>query len=161
MIQIEDQIPIRQPGRLHERSVGPACEMTDRIKAAVDTRRSPSFLVSARTDAVSSLGLEEALERASRYVEAGADLLFVQSLTDQAQADLVTRRFGVMLPLVIHLPDALEKSDFNLDRLASGGFKYGLQPSLLINAAFAAIAGELDPAASSLRMRSLAACLEE
>lgn len=160
VIQIEDQIPIRQPGRLHERTVVSALEMIDRIKAAVDARRSPSLLVSARTDAMSTLGLEEALERASRYAEAGADLLFVQSVADQEQADLVASHLAGTVPLGIHLPDILDRSGFDLDRLALGGFQYGLQPSLLINASFAAIADKLGSATSIPRASSLSEYLD-
>ncbi len=139
VVQIEDQLAIKPPDQLRSRPVAPCDEMIDRIKAAVDARVKQRTLISARTDAAPALGLDEAIERANLYAEAGADLLFVQSLRSQAEAEQLAGQLDRRLPLVIHLPDEPREADFDLTRLAELGFVYGLLPSLIISAAAAAI----------------------
>ncbi|WP_051491669.1 isocitrate lyase/PEP mutase family protein [Roseivivax isoporae] len=78
-VQIEDQTWPKKCGHEPGRRVVDVAEMTGRIKAAVDGRDDPDFVVIARTDARSALGLEAALDRAALYAEAGADVIFVES----------------------------------------------------------------------------------
>ena len=134
---------IKPPGEPGSRAVASRETMIDRIKAGVDARTDQAVLISARTDAASSLGLDEAIERANLYAEAGADLLFVQSLRSQAQAERLASELDRKLPLVIHLPDAPAQSAFDLAKLAVAGFAYGLLPSLLVSAAAHAIAAQV------------------
>lgn len=79
-IQLEDQTFPKRCGHFTGREVIPVAEMVAKIRAAVDARSDPDFLVIARTDARTTRGIEEAIERAQRYGEAGADILFVESL---------------------------------------------------------------------------------
>ncbi len=145
VVQIEDQLALKPQDQPLSRAVDSCETMIDRIKAAVDARVHRTTRISARTDAAPALGLEAAIERINLYDEAGADLLFVQSLRTQAEAEHVAGRLDRTLPLVIHLPDDPAKADFEPARLAEIGFAYGLLPSLLISAAAAAIAQRLGP----------------
>lgn len=86
-IQLEDQCFPKRCGHFEGKELIPAEEMVKKIKAALDARGSSRFLVIARTDARSVSGLEEAFERGARYLEAGADVLFVES--PQSKEELV------------------------------------------------------------------------
>lgn len=78
-IQLEDQVSPKRCGHMVGREVVSKAEMLGKIKAAVDARFDPDFMIIARTDARTVLGLDEALERALAYEEAGADIIFVES----------------------------------------------------------------------------------
>jgi len=78
-IQLEDQTMPKKCGHFENKSVISTEEMAGKIKAAVDARTSSDFLVIARTDAIAVHGFDAAIERAQRYVEAGADVTFVES----------------------------------------------------------------------------------
>jgi 2-methylisocitrate lyase-like PEP mutase family enzyme len=98
LIQIEDQTFPKRCGHLEGKTVVSAGEMLGKIKAALDARSSPETLIIARTDAVAVEGFEPALERAARYREAGADVLFIEAVTSEAQMREVNTRFtGVPL----------------------------------------------------------------
>ncbi|TSE34562.1 2,3-dimethylmalate lyase [Tepidimonas charontis] len=81
-IQLEDQVNPKRCGHFAGKAVIPLDEAVDKIKAAVDARRDPDLLIMARTDAAAVHGFDAAVERAQRFVEAGADLLFVEAVTD-------------------------------------------------------------------------------
>jgi len=83
-MHIEDQVGAKRCGHRPGKEVVPAEEMCDRIKAAVDARGDDSFVVMARTDALAREGLEAALDRTARYVEAGADMIFPEAVTELA-----------------------------------------------------------------------------
>ena len=79
-ISIEDQASPKRCGHMAGKAVIPAEEMVQKIKAAVDARRDPNFMIRARTDAAATHGIEEVIERLCRYAEAGADILFADAL---------------------------------------------------------------------------------
>lgn len=81
-IHIEDQTQIKRCGHLPGKEIVSTNEMTDRIKAAVDAKTDAEFVIMARTDALASEGLQAAIDRACRYVEAGADMIFPEAVTD-------------------------------------------------------------------------------
>jgi len=81
-IHIEDQIGAKRCGHRPNKEIVSQQEMVDRIKAAVDARTDPNFVIMARTDALAVEGLEAALERARAYVEAGADMVFPEAITE-------------------------------------------------------------------------------
>jgi 2-methylisocitrate lyase-like PEP mutase family enzyme len=100
-IQIEDQVSPKRCGHFTGKDVIPAEEAVGKIKAAVDARHDPDFLVMARTDACAIEGFEAAVERANRFAEAGADILFVEAVTEQ---DQVRRLPGLLArPALINL----------------------------------------------------------
>jgi methylisocitrate lyase len=83
-LHIEDQVQAKRCGHRPGKALVSQDEMVDRIKAAVDARTDPGFVVMARTDALAVEGLSAALDRAAAYVEAGADMLFPEAVTDPA-----------------------------------------------------------------------------
>lgn len=95
--QLEDQLEPKKCGSLTGHGVIGAEEMVAKIKAAVDARRDPDFVVIGRTDAKATLGLDEALRRANLYREAGADVIYVQSA--HTREELATVRKNVSAPL--------------------------------------------------------------
>ena len=80
-IQFEDQVAPKRCGHFSGKEVIDADEAVAKIRAAVDARRDPDLLILARTDAAATLGFEAAIERAGRFAEAGADILFVEAVT--------------------------------------------------------------------------------
>jgi methylisocitrate lyase len=83
-VHIEDQVSSKRCGHRPGKELVPAAEMVDRIKAAVDARTDPDFVIMARTDALAGEGLSAALERSAAYVAAGADMIFAEAVTDLA-----------------------------------------------------------------------------
>jgi methylisocitrate lyase len=83
-VHIEDQVSSKRCGHRPGKELVPAEEMVDRIKAAVDARTDPDFVIMARTDALAGEGLSAALERSAAYVAAGADMIFAEAVTDLA-----------------------------------------------------------------------------
>jgi len=78
-VQLEDQVMPKKCGHTEGKQLIPTGEMVQKIKAAVDARRDPDFVLIARTDAIAVTGLQDAIERANTYREAGADVLFVEA----------------------------------------------------------------------------------
>ena len=81
-MHIEDQVQSKRCGHRPGKEIVPKDEMVDRVKAAVDARSDPDFVIMARTDALASEGLESAIERILEYVAAGADMVFPEAATD-------------------------------------------------------------------------------
>ena len=100
-IQLEDQSTPKRCGHLEGKSLVPAAEMAGKLKAAVDSRS--SALIIARTDAIAVEGLEPALERAERYLEAGADVLFIEAPRSLDEMKAVTQRLSTRIPLLANI----------------------------------------------------------
>jgi 2-methylisocitrate lyase-like PEP mutase family enzyme len=100
-IQLEDQEAPKKCGHMLGRRVIDTEDMVAKVRVAVETRTDPNFLVIARTDARTSLGLDEALRRAESYARAGADLLFVEGPESEQELERIGRAFD--LPLVVNL----------------------------------------------------------
>lgn len=94
-IQLEDQVAPKRCGHFSGKEVIPTEEAVGKIKAAVDARRDPDLMIMARTDACATLGFEAAVERALRFAEAGADLLFVEAVTTPEQIRALPGRLPV------------------------------------------------------------------
>jgi 2-methylisocitrate lyase-like PEP mutase family enzyme len=103
VIQLEDQSLPKRCGHLQGKSLVPKGEMVGKIKAALDARHSDATLIMARTDAIAVEGLEAALERAEGYLEAGADILFVEAPRDDDELRTVTERFAGRVPLLANM----------------------------------------------------------
>ena len=102
-IQIEDQTFPKRCGHLSEKTLIPAREMVGKIHAALDARRTDDMLVMARTDAIAVEGLEQALERARLYSEAGADILFIEAPRDLEQLALIGGGAGLEKPMLANM----------------------------------------------------------
>jgi 2-methylisocitrate lyase-like PEP mutase family enzyme len=114
-IQLEDQVFPKRCGHFENKSVIPAHEMVQKIKAAVDARHSSEFLILARTDARATEGLDAAMERMRAYAEAGADLLFLEAPLTRAELARVPREVpGAHIANVVHGGNTpmLERDDF-------------------------------------------------
>ena len=94
-VHMEDQVGTKRCGHRPGKEVVARDEMVDRVKAAVDARTDPSFVVMARTDALAVEGLDAAIERAVAYVEAGADMIFPEAMTDLAMYKRFRQAVGV------------------------------------------------------------------
>jgi 2-methylisocitrate lyase-like PEP mutase family enzyme len=115
VIQLEDQVFPKRCGHFEGKEVVPAAEMVGKIRAACDARRSEDTLIMGRTDACATEGYEAAIERAARYAEAGADILFIEALTDEDQLrDAPSRNDRPHLVNVVHggKTPALPAADF-------------------------------------------------
>ena len=134
MIQLEDQSFPKRCGHLWDKSVIPAKEMTGKLKAALDARRSSETLIIARTDAVASEGLESTLERAEHYLETGIDVLFVEALTSSGQMRLVNERFSPRIPLMANMVEGGKTPLMSSQELEEIGYSLVIFPGGYVRA---------------------------
>jgi methylisocitrate lyase len=125
-MHIEDQVGAKRCGHRPGKEIVSTDEMCDRLKAAVDARSDPSFVVMARTDALAAEGLESAIERARRYVEAGADMIFPEAITELA----MYRKFAdaVKVPVLANITEFGKTPLFTVEELRSAGVAIVLYP---------------------------------
>ena len=137
-IHIEDQVAPKKCGHLEGKQVIPAEEMAQKIRAAVEARTQPEFVIIARTDARAVEGLEQALQRGRLYREAGADVLFIEALTSEAEAEEAVRAFpGV--PLLFNWAEGGKTPPISLDRLRELGYRIVIFPLSTLLAATGAM----------------------
>lgn len=125
-MHIEDQVGAKRCGHLPGKEIVSASEMVARIQAAVDARTDERFVVMARTDAVASLGVEAAIERAGAYVEAGADLVFPEALPELA--DYTRFAQGVSVPILANITEFGVTPLFGLEELRAAEVRLVLYP---------------------------------
>jgi methylisocitrate lyase len=125
-MHIEDQVGAKRCGHRPGKELVSSEEMCDRIKAAVDARADSSFVIMARTDALAGEGLDSALERAKSYVDAGADMLFPEAITDLA----MYRRFAdaAKVPILANITEFGKTPLFTVDELRSANVAIVLYP---------------------------------
>jgi len=125
-LHIEDQVGAKRCGHRPGKELVSSDEMCDRIRAAVDARSDPSFVIMARTDALASEGLERAVERARAYVAAGADMIFPEAITELA----MYRQFAeaVKVPVLANITEFGQTPLFTLDELRSANVSIALYP---------------------------------
>ena len=125
-MHIEDQVQAKRCGHRPGKAIVAKTEMVDRIKAAVDARTDPEFVIMARTDALAVEGIERAVERAAACVEAGADMVFPEAVTELA----VFRRFAdaVRVPILANITEFGVTPLFSVDELAGAGVGIVLYP---------------------------------
>jgi len=118
-LHIEDQVQSKRCGHRPGKEIVPQEEMVDRIKAAVDARPDESFVIMARTDALAVDGLERAIERAIACVEAGADMIFPEAVTELS----MYRRFksAVRVPILANITEFGQTPLYTRDELATVG----------------------------------------
>jgi 2-methylisocitrate lyase-like PEP mutase family enzyme len=133
-IQLEDQTLPKRCGHLAGKQVIPTAEMAGKVKAAVDARGSPETLIVARTDAIAVEGFEAALDRAERYLEAGADVLFVEAPRSEAELAEIGRRFGARVPLLANMVEGGATPIRAADDLARLGFRLVISPGGTVRA---------------------------
>lgn len=129
-IQLEDQQFPKRCGHLAGKELLDAEEMAGKIKAAVDARRSDEFLIIARTDALSVLGLEEATRRGRLYVEAGADVLFVESPRTEKELETIGQAFPEV-PLMANMVEGGKTPLLSAQELEGMGYSLVIYPNSL------------------------------
>ena len=125
-MHMEDQVGAKRCGHRPGKELVPAAEMADRIKAAVDARTDPGFVIMARTDALANEGLDAAVSRAISYVEAGADMIFPEAITDLP----MYRRFAdaVKVPILANITEFGKSPLFSVEELRSANVAMVLYP---------------------------------
>jgi 2,3-dimethylmalate lyase len=137
-IHLEDQVAPKKCGHMEGKLVIPAEEMAEKVRAAVDARAQPDFVIIARTDARAPEGLERALHRARMYLEAGADALFIEALTSEAEASEAIKAFpGV--PLLFNWAEGGKTPPISLDRVKELGYRIVIFPISTLLAATGAM----------------------
>ena len=143
-IQLEDQEFPKKCGHMLGRSVVPLDDMLAKIRVARDTRDSDDFLIIARTDSRTTLGLDEALKRADAFAEAGADILFVESPESEEEMRTICERFDK--PLLANMVEGGRTPVLSRDELQDLGYSIALFPGsgfLAAGQALASVYGHL------------------
>jgi len=125
-IHIEDQEFPKRCGHLNGKQVIEAHEMVPRIKAALDARTDPDFVVIVRTDALAVTGWEDTIERCYQYIDAGADGLFIEAIRSREEAEAIVSLFQV--PIMYNFVETGKSPLINKDDLESMGFKIVIYP---------------------------------
>ena len=136
---IEDQVSAKRCGHRPNKEVVSPDEMVDRIKAAVDARTDPEFVLMARTDALAIEGLDAAIERACRYRDAGADMIFAEAVTELEQYRKFADAAGV--PILANITEFGRTNLYTTDELRSAGVSLALYPLSAFRAMSAAALG--------------------
>lgn len=125
-LHIEDQVGAKRCGHRPNKAIVSKEEMVDRIRAAVDARTDPNFVIMARTDALAVEGLEAALDRAQAYVDAGADMLFPEAITELS----MYRQFAdvAQVPILANITEFGATPLFTTDELRSANVAMALYP---------------------------------
>jgi len=133
-LQIEDQSFPKRCGHLADKSLISKDEMMGKIKAAVDARQNEETLIIARTDARSVEGLDQAFERAESYIEAGADVLFIEAPETIEEMQAITSRFSDRIPLLANMVEGGKTPVKNASVLEAMGFAIVIFPGGLVRA---------------------------
>jgi 2-methylisocitrate lyase-like PEP mutase family enzyme len=131
-IQVEDQSFPKRCGHLDDKSLISADEMVGKIKAAVDARRSPDTLIIARTDAVAVEGFDQAIERATLYRQAGADVLFVEAPKTREDLSGIANRIGSGIPLMANMVEGGKTPILSGPELEALGFSLVIFPGGIV-----------------------------
>lgn len=126
-IHLEDQVMPKRCGHMSGKVLVPPGEMAAKVRAAVEARTDPDLVIIARTDARAVEGLDAALGRAQLYLEAGADMLFVEAPENEAEIESVARRFAGV-PLLFNWAEGGRTPPVGLDRLEQFGFRMVIFP---------------------------------
>ena len=125
-MHLEDQVSAKRCGHRPGKALVPADEMVDRIKAAVDGRTDPNFVIMARTDAHAVEGQQAAVDRAAKYVEAGADMIFAEALKTLDEYKQFTNTIRV--PVLANLTEFGQTPLFTIAELGTVGVRLVLYP---------------------------------
>ncbi|MFQ3559910.1 methylisocitrate lyase [Streptomyces gramineus] len=152
-LHLEDQVAPKRCGHLDGKSVVAKEDMVRRLRAAVDARRDPGFLLMARTDARAVEGLDAAIDRAKAYVDAGADAIFPEALADEAEYEAF--RAAVDVPLLANLTEFGRTPPLGTAALENLGYNIALYPVTLLRIAMGAVEDALRTIATEGTQQSL------
>jgi methylisocitrate lyase len=125
-MHIEDQVQAKRCGHRPGKAIVSTQEMVDRIKAAVDARSDPDFIIMARTDALAVEGLQCAIDRACVFVEAGADMIFPEAMTELSMYQQFAE--AVRVPILANITEFGATPLYTVDELARSGASLVLYP---------------------------------
>jgi len=131
-IQLEDQGFPKRCGHLDDKTLIPATEMAGKIKAAVDSRQSSDTLIIARTDAVAVEGFDRAVERALLFLDAGADMLFVEAPKAREELANIVKQVGRTLPLMANMVEGGKTPMMSASELEALGFSLVIFPGGIV-----------------------------
>lgn len=135
-VHIEDQVQQKRCGHRPNKAIVSQAEMVDRIKAAVDAKTDADFVIMARTDALAVEGLQSAIDRAGACVEAGADMIFPEAMTELEMYQHFVD--AVKVPVLANITEFGSTPLFTTDQLAGAGVSIALYPLSAFRAANAA-----------------------
>ena len=133
-IQLEDQSFPKRCGHLAGKGLISKTEMAGKVRAAVDARESADTVIVARTDAIAVEGYEAAIERAEAYLEAGADVIFVEAPRTREEMASVVQTFGDRVPLLANMVEGGKTPILTLDELSALGFRLVISPGAIVRA---------------------------
>ncbi len=125
-VHIEDQESPKRCGHLDDKRVIPPADMVRKLRAALDAREDADFTIIARCDALAVNGWDDALRRSEAYVDAGADVLFLEAIQTEEQAEFVTSHFDV--PVLYNFVETGKSPLLPIGRLEELGFKLVIFP---------------------------------
>lgn len=131
-VQIEDQAAPKRCGHLSGKRLVPTGEMVGKIRAATDARRDPATVIVARTDAIAVEGLEAALQRAEAYLEAGADVLFVEAPQSLEQMKAICNALAARIPLLANMVEGGRTPMLSAAELGTLGYRLVIFPGALV-----------------------------
>ena len=135
-VHMEDQVAQKRCGHRPNKAIVSQSEMVDRVKAAVDAKTDPDFVIMARTDALAVEGMQSAIDRACACVEAGADMIFPEAMTELSQYEEFVK--AVNVPVLANITEFGSTPLFTTDELGSAGVSIALYPLSAFRAASAA-----------------------
>lgn len=125
-VHIEDQVQAKRCGHRPNKEIVSAAEMVDRMKAAADAKTDPAFVLMARTDAAAVEGIDGAIERACRYTEAGADMIFAEAVTELGQYQQFAD--AVNVPILANITEFGKTPLYAIEELKDAGVSLVLYP---------------------------------
>lgn len=140
-IQLEDQISPKRCGHLSGKQLIDTAEMCAKLRAAATARSDSDLVILARTDARGVTNLQDAIERAKRYLDAGADWIFPEALADRAEFERFAHE--IEAPLVANMTEFGKSPLFTLDELADMGYAAVLYPVTMLRVAMKAVEAAL------------------
>ncbi len=133
-LQVEDQTFPKRCGHLKDKSLIPAAEMAGKVAAMADARASEETLIIARTDAIAVEGIDAALARGAQYLEAGADVLFIEAPQSAEQMAQVVDTFGEQVPLLANMVEGGATPISAASALQEQGFSIAIFPGGIVRA---------------------------
>jgi 2-methylisocitrate lyase-like PEP mutase family enzyme len=133
-IQLEDQTYPKRCGHLRGKTLVSTGEMAGKIQAAVDARRLDTTLIIGRTDAIAVEGTEQAIERAYAYYEAGADIVFIESIRTTTDIEKIMAVFGHRVPVMANMVEGGDTPLQDATSLQQQGFSLVIFPGALVRA---------------------------
>jgi 2-methylisocitrate lyase-like PEP mutase family enzyme len=143
-LQLEDQVTPKRCGHLNDKQLVTTVEMVGKIKAALDARPTEKVLIVARTDAIAVEGFAAALDRAEAYVEAGADVLFIEAPQSSEELTEIGKRFKGRVPLLANMVEGGKTPLTDAATLEAMGYGIAIFPGGTVRALAHALADYFD-----------------